>query len=1473
MLAEIIFGAVGEAVVGYAADRGLQIFKSANAKKEISSIGAAAIEAGITKAPAMAEDLRSISFVSGVFIPLLQATIKDPSRVPDADALGRDFVEMFVERFATNSSADEVLVRIFQTERHQLLAAFSSIIRELRSRLYASELWRESAHYLATEQILSETGVIRAILERNARAESIASIDLDKARKDAKQGSTELRDWPRDISGAELLRPELERLKCHLERAKSGTALLIGEAGSGKSALLSKLTEDLESDGHIVFGIRADTLPPSVQTIDDVGKALGLAGPLAIEIAALAKNDRVYLIIDQLDAVSDVMDRSSERMRLLLRLVKEVQDQSLPVHVLVSSRPFEAAHDARFQRLRAEEFKLGLPSVDQIVEFLGKLGLDGTALSGPLKQTLRRPFALKLFVQLAQRGVEPMSVRSSELLDRWLATADLGPDELRARAFALMTKLAEDMLETETLWRPLDQYEAAHQEAIARCEGCGLLVRSGTKIGFNHQSWLDDFQARSFRTGGDLAEYAWRNQDSLFVRATVLRSLERLRLVEFEAYVRAVNALLWTNKTRRHLKHLIADVIGTVRDPDAREGAWVETLIQKEPILANRALGTISDQWPSWRPFLSHSIGQLMKGDQFHWRAVRLLAAEAKIDPDNVITLINAYWSDPSKDHLVFDIAEQSGVVTDAVEALLRKILERTKIDQHSVSHFVTTLRTEERFREAARLVAVWLSTVEPDKYRGPELYNVEKLVEAAPEEFAEEILPWFVRFASLQVEPYREGVKRYPQSRSLPWDWDSERERGRIIEAVRDAMRGMAKSNPAAAMRLLKPLLAVEVEQIQELIAQTITSGAEALAEEGFNFLLSDERRLQLGTGSVEIEPGCSSIESGLTSQELIEAICPYLSSEQLALLRNRIEAWSLYAPSASEGDDARLKRDRLRWIEDNRLELLERLPGNILSPRRRRQIAEWRARKGRPIPRRRGRPMATLVGSPMSQLAMAAAKDDDIFKMLDEINDEAPERSRRRPIASDGGVVELSRAFAAFGKDHPQRAFDLAATRFVPGKHEHAAGYLIDEISKTKEGTEDPVHPPSDVHQLILDLSERGFSSRTWKTHSSWALSRLADDLDGLPDGTIAMLEGWLENDAPVVEEKIERRLELDAENERRNKREKTHPEPLLFHRYGGMRIVPQDNYSVLSAIFHGLIGRKDRDYEGWLAILERHAAKPEDPHIWIFLLADKGRWLVWADRERVQALLTSLWERDRRIFLDVDVVGFLWSNREMIPSPLLTEILSHWFEQDDEHSRQAGAEFVQALVLVDPDDEVGVALADRLRDKSSPELVGRLLSTASAWREDDQELRERSHALLVSFAPNATGDEAHAISSVVDKEDHLLPDDFTREMIDIISGNPELLSASLTGRFANGLQGLLLYPGFDEAVMTVTERVAELIADEQGGRHRSFIDGDFVQVTVALQRSDGPLRAKAMDVYEKLLDAGAYGAEEAARAAISR
>lgn len=1463
MLIEIILGAIGKSAVGYAGTKGKDLFKSAKAKKEIAEIGSKSIEAGISKAPALAADLRSVSFVKGVFVPILQTLIVDPSKLPDPDGLANEFVVMFVERFAGGGTNDNALKRIFQTEPTELQEAFAAMLRELRSLFYQSVHWREIGHFAATERTLQNTDTIIEILDRQQRASAADAVNIDDARKDAKAGSDELRSWPRDIQGRELLRPELERLKNQIVNERSGSTLLIGEAGSGKSALLAKLTEELETDDFIVFGIKADTLPPTVATFDDVGRALGMAGPLADELHALARVQPVVLIIDQLDAVSDVMDRSSDRMKVLLRLVRSVRDRTLPVHVIVSSRPFEASHDARFQQLKAEEITLSLPSVEDVLAFLTLLEIDGAKITTQLRETLRRPFALKLFVDLVSRGISAEDVASGELLNMWLATADLGNDQSRQAVLRLMEKLANQMLETETLWRPLDAMVAEHKDALAVAEAAGLIVRSGPKVGFSHQSWLDDFQAKSFKTGTDLAEYAWQNQDSLFVRGTVLRALQRLRQVDETSYERAVSALLWQNKTRRHLKHLIVDVIATVRLPTLQEGAWVEALIQNDPILANRALGKLADHWPEWRTMLSKCLGSLMTSDQFHWPAIRLLAGEARLDADSVVKLIGRHWDQPEKDGLVFRVIEQSGVISDAVETLVKTILGRTKIDEYAISHFVSALTGDGRFREAARIVSLWFSTLKTDRHQNPSLHNVQKLADAAPREFAEELLSGFLICAAKDVQPCREGVNRYPKSHSLPWDWDFDRERDKVLEAFRDAVNGFARTQPDEARPFLKSLAELEIEQAQEVLAHAYIAGGKALAVDASQFLLADERRLHLGDAHVELEPGLSSTESGLTSQELIEAIALNLTDNDVRKIRDAIERWSLYGPDFGKSDEPALRLKRLKWADENRVELLERLPERFLSPQRKRHIAELRASRKWPVSRKRGGMMATSVGSPMPHTAMLKARDDDIFKMLDEINDTSEGRSRRRPISMDGGVVELSRAFAEFGKEHPERVIGMVRTKFVAGRHEHAAAELVHKLTESED------YSANELLGLIHELSDRGFSSNTWKTFASWSLARIAGKLSGLPDDSIAMMKGWLDNDPAKIAKDIEDRLDLEARNAERNKREREIPQPFLFHAHGlhGMRIVPQGNFSILDAIFKGLVVRKQQDYEQWLSILEEQAKKDEDPHIWSFLLCWQSDWLYWADLDRVQALIRALWEKDRRIFQSVELVGVLWKNRPIFPDDVLIEIITTWFETGEEPFVQAAAEYTQAMVLVHPDNPIAMKLSAYLTEEVSWKLTGQIFSAASAWRDGDALLRPLAQQVLMKFADNAAGEQAHALSSAVDKRDTLPADDLTRELVNAVAENQELLAASLTGRFADGLQSLLLYPGFDEPVMHVTERMAELIVDKKGGQHRGFIDKDFVQVSIALQLNDGPLRARAMDVYEKLLDAGAYGAEEAA------
>ena len=1466
MVAELIFGFLIDQAADAVKSRGGAILKKRDAARELAAIGEKAVMVASNVAPDLGPDLQSKSFLEGVVGPMLKTIVENPATLLGSDDAAAKFIDMFVVRFNRDESADETLMRVFKTERATLDAAFAAMLADLRRQLFASAHWKGIGLYQSTEEMRSDVSIIRNIVEELIHPIG-PQVDLDAAREDAHAGSSELRDWPKDIEGEEIHRPELKRLLAHLKANASGTSLLIGDAGSGKSALLADLTSKLEAEGLTVFALKADVIPPIVTTIDAIGVAMGMKGSLELEIEALAKTGRVILLIDQLDAVSDVMDRSSARMQLLLRLVRQLRDKPLPIHVLVSSRPFEAAHDARFAQLKAEEFSLALPPLERVNELLTALDIKTDGVDPALLQTIRRPFALKLFVELARRGVDVKSIQSGALLDVWLASAKLGSDSERADVLALMERLAGEMIETETLWRPADRFADA-AAALARAEASGLVVRSGVKIGFSHQSWLDDFQAKGFRTGKELSEYAWRNQDSLFVRATLLRSLQRLRAVDEDAYGSTVKLLLFDAKTRRHLKHLIVDVVTAQVGPLPAEIAWVDTVIRSDPILANRALGNVAARWDGWRDGLKAQLPKLMAQENYHWRSIQLLAAEASHDPDGVADLITSLWDDPKYDGTVFRVLEQAGALTPKIEAIFQAIVNRSPVDQYGVSHFATALAAEHRFEEAGRIVAMWAKTLPAGRSSAPHFHGVDKLAKDGPFEFASAMLPWLVSLATEKVESYRDGVHRYPKSESMPWDWDFERGADSLIAAIRNALKQLACETPDDARKLLDPLLGEENEEVQDLIAQTYAAGSANLAKDAYAFLVADERRFQIGDAHVTLRPGLSGSEPGLTSQELIEAIAPHLSMEQLLTLRDRIEAWSAYGPEFAKDAEPELKRRKHRWIDEHRLALLERLPPDLLTPARRRQIAEWRKEHPRPLRRAGAAEMASFVGSPMSSEAMVKAPDDAILNMLDEIDDVTPRRPGIRRISLDGGVTELSRAFAAFGKQQPDRALNLAATRLVSGRHETVAGELVHVLARESENVE-----PAKLVMLIHNLTAKGFNSEGWRRDCAWALGAIAPKMGGLDDKTIDLLLSWLDNDPEQIAGQVEGRLQNDAINSERSTDKREAVDAMLFDRNHGAGVLPQNNYSILAAIFQGLMSRKVRDYDRWLAILEAQAGKPEDPKIWTTIFLFEGRFLFWADRQRTTALLDRLFASDPSIFDDMNLLGVIWSTRAMFSTGLIVKIVERWLASPDEATRQGAAEFIQAGLLADPDSELFADLGNLL-DENAPELLnGRLFSAAAAWREDDSILRPAAHAVLMKYAPAASGDAAHAISFAVDRTDRLLPDSMTTELLGAVGANPELLAKSLNGRFADGLQGLLLYPGFDEAVLEITGRVADLITDNKAGQHRGLMDEDFVQVTVALQRSDGPLRGKAMDVYEQLLDAGAYGAEQAAKAAAGR
>lgn len=1469
-LVTVIEGAVSLAVkrlVGAAVGQLTERLKNRKAKKELAEIIERATEGAIEIAPSLADDLRSTAFLNEVLAPMVLSFLVDPTSELNESDIADKYIEMFVVPFLRGRSLDETLSRIFRTERVTLHRAFEKLLKEMRPRFYASRHWKEEIRDQAAEETRS---AVLLIAKHFAPVLPLDLNDLDMARRDAETGSEALKSWTKTIGGQHIDRPELAQLVQRVRDHPFGSTLVIGEAGSGKSALFAELVSDLQSKGMVVFAIKADLLPTSVRTLMDVSAALGLRGQILQEIEALARVAPVVVLIDQLDAVSDVMDRSSERMRLLLQLAnhfreqKRVEKRAPPVHVLVSSRQFEADYDARFQSLEANTVRLSLPAYEQVEALLRNLNISLDDVPVALRETLRRPFALRLFVDVLLRGVSVRELIASELLKTWLASADFGDSTSRRETLRFLEKLAIDMTESESLWRPADGYEIESPQAVRVTMACGIVVRQGGLLGFSHQAWLDDFQAKGFSTGQALAEYAWQRQDGLFARATVLRALQRLRALDSNAYAAAIDALLGKNTTRRHLRHLVVDLMAGQQEPHERERGWILKIVRSDVALARRALTRVTSHWADWRDHLRVLTAHVMDHEKLRWSAVQLLVAEARFDADFVMASIARYWEGKDRDHDVLQVFWKAEQWSSGVAARLGLIFQRQKIDSYVIVSYAEALPGA----FAASLLQLYLNGVDFKKEERLTFHGLGKVTEKSSLAFTRVLFPWFVRLASLETDGSPSLRDVYPSSQSLPHFWDDEHFGDGLFGIIKSTVIACAKEHPAEFLALCQAWFSVEVDEVQALIAEALAAGGAALTEAGVEFLLVDERRLQVGMASVSDVNNVTHLVFGWSSQLLLSAIASEATVAQLESIRERIERWDPYKDDARQEGDARTRLRRLGWAEEKKFPLLEKLPVHLLAPRRRRQIQEWR--DAQPIlNKHRGSGMASVVKSPMSAEQMAKASDDELFKMLDEVPDGTERWSNSGRSIRDGGTVELGRAFAAFGKVNPDRALLIAAQRFSPGRHENAAGELIRALSEDK-GTD-----AQQLLSLIRKWNGVGFASKGWRRDAAWAMQSLADCNGGLSDSDIELIDSWIVDDPQLISARVKQPVELEERNRQINNDRKSEVRALVFRSgLGGMRMLPQDNFTLLSAIAAGLLNRKPPDWNAWLSALEHHVERSEDPAIWTALLLFRGQVLYWADRQRVTTLLERIWERFPEVFSDWHVAEYIWAHREMVPNSMQQAIRTAWLASENPANRQAAGELLMAQVLIDAEDEESaLQLENILAGPPSPERLGAIFTASAVWHEDDPVFRKKAHQTLMRFVGAAFGDEVNPIARAIDYSDSLIGDELTLQLLTAVGENPEVLRLCLSRNFAKSLQELLLSPGFDESILRLSHRCADLMFVDEDRTVRLPMGENFVAIAVALQRSGEPIRSLAMDLYERLLDGDAYGAEEAAEASLER
>ena len=1290
--------------------------------------------------------------------------------------------------------------------------------------------------------------------------------------------SKPLLNWPQKVGDDKWIeRPEASLI---LESLKGGDSVegwaLLGEPGSGKSALLANIANQLKKDGMPFLAIKADTLGVNVDSIGKLSEHLRLPRNLLDCAKSLASDGRLVVLIDQLDALSDLCDLRSERLNVLLDVINRLS--MIPnVYVVASCRGFEFRRDARFRTIDLKEMNLALPEWESISDLLKEQDVDGTNWPSSFSEILRTPQNLKVFLQLLKRGDKEHQIFYSYqgmLEELWNQKVTKSADATRKSD--LLDRIAGAMSEQEVMWLPAINFES-ERSTISQLVGDGILKMSENqlKLGFQHQTLFSHARARAFVKGGlDLFDFVVARQNALFVRPTLWSTLGYLREASREEY-RSQMEKMCSGNLRLHVQHLLLDFLGRLTDPEDFEEVWLIKWLEDSDYKM-RAIRSIAKS-EGWFARLKDTqlVALMCNPEGVEWPLTSLLRESVNYSRKSTFDLIEKYWTpEPKFDVYTFRVFDNfQHWDLESVE-LICMLVARMEIDEVYVTGIASQVSVSQPKLAPEILAAELAKTLKrlegavdpPVKELPPDAtkedrwveqmvhepkrrfcsllessrgrYDYPAIAEAAPFKFLTEIWPLFVDGVRQTIDDRQNDGGEYARSGRLMYDFDGELSRNSpFLEAIQVALAELGNTDPSKFEAFIESNVSCEFMLIQRLLCRSLTVVEPTKTNLALRYLTSDERRLFVG--------GYDDYYSD--SRSLIQKIVTELSSTQLAELEASIATWFENRPEYLEA----LPEDRRRFKKyerEHRLRLLMAIPEDLLSE----EYRSLRNAENVSLPtvkfrmgssRKRG--LISCAKSPMSTEQMKQAKDAHILNLFDRLTDD-----------SNWEPIEASRALADLAKEAPDRVVSLAK-QLRPKDQQVPAQHVVRALSESSFTDEK-------IFTFILEMVGLGFDSPHFQDAVAWSCYERVGNRAGLPDDICTLLKTWLENwkFAGTPDVRQEKR-ETDEERKR----------SVVFDLLGGYSL-PSGTFWILSALAYGFIRKEPSQTEEWIDVLASHVERPDLARTWQAHCRDL-RMLSYCEPEKVSAFLILLFTkypavRDSRfgVRLILDLRNFLGENA--VEAFCVQYAASDWPMGKQVAGELYGISFLAEDGFGFANDYVrGVMDSDSPADSST--LKGVAFSVANLWKET--QIQESATELFECLAKRNCDQVNKALCDVF-LFDRFVPNKNSKRILQSVERFPDLVRQTSAYHFAEMLE--LFVTSIPEAVLNLSNVLLDQLEasrEDEFRRNFDLADAALTSISMTLQRMNHDLRRKGLDLFERLLKIGFTSTSETIKELDSR
>ena len=1168
---------------------------------------------------------------------------------------------------------------------------------------------------------------------------NLGSVDAMSSRLEA--ASAEVLNWPKSLpGGGKIERPELIELESRIERSTGSVSVVLGLPGSGKSALVSTLAHRYIERGWPVLAVKADVLDADISDESGFGDHLGLDARPGDFLEQLAETLPVLLILDQVDALAGYIDLRTARLSILLNLVRRL-GQTHNVHIVVSSRTFEFQHDTRLKSVYAESVTLELPPWSKVLEILESHGVHAAGWPQDAQELMRSPQALATYLTLHERHASEAFTSYQTMLDRLWKERLLEHERGGCRSL-LATEIANRMAEEESLWLATARFDENTSD-IDALEAAGILTRLDQKMGFTHQTLFDYALARNFaREPGRLRSYVLKRQESLFLRPKLWAALTYLRDAEPKAYHGEIEAVWSAPNLRRHLRYLLIEFVGQQVEPTDREALLIGQALQlqEERWTAYRAL-TGSPGW--FGRFGSTFVADCMsESDDAANHMTEVLSGVWQSAEDGVLRLLLERWAPETRhDQRSWSVLERAPHWSEKALDLACIIVGRTEMPSFYIDRAIAMIGVAQP-EFALRLARAYLdhklavskaealeikSRVPPAfessaEQVGWQLKNdprrplnrlieedhgwdtLPNLAEKSPILFLEILWPWFEHFleALKAVTDIQEGRLDYSLSFDANFRFEEENDEdlppAALLAGLQAAAERFAQTDPGTWLGLAGKLGRLDMAPAQRLIAHSFTIDPKQFAGPALDYLLGDPRRFVLG--SIRDEMG--------TSARLVRAVSDYWNKEEIAAFEDALRGYK--PPPPADLTDPEMRRTWTKHVRQIKLAILRALPEKRMTAKARRlREEEMRALPESRLGIRSGR--VRSVGSFMDATKIARASDADVINAFRTVPDatgwDHPKYFMR------GGNIQLSREFANFAKENPERAIHLISS-LAPEFGTRAAGFALEAIAEDNA-------PPAQVIQLLLDVASRGFDGVEFRSSASRAVERLVSrGIDIVPE-IITLLENWLA--APILEETTgeESRSSIDSVANSRTDEDDTEEqdegrETSLLWAPSHSLVVPGGAFPVLEALVRVRLSRNENDQLDQM--LREYLERNRDPKSWEHLLLFLPEIHPTAP-DRKAALFEQIFTNVPQLIGSSVAARFL-ANAHWWSGEFVDGQMDRWRESRSRNARQAYGEIVATVFLVRPDLTWAQARLENILETHDLEdaRAGAAISAANFW-----------------------------------------------------------------------------------------------------------------------------------------------------------